>query len=170
MDSSAISRRDKYCHNGGMAFAPGSASACLGVHDGDHGPFRRSPENSPFAGEKPQGLGSVPFGGSDGLVCLFLHGGRKYCHNGGRAFATTTASATEIADQWRARDCRGARGSPLPGYAHILGGGRRWLGDTDELVPEQPARRAALDPGPSRLIAVVCGDLVERGRLDRALP
>jgi hypothetical protein len=93
MDSSAISRRDKYCHNGGMAFAPGSASACLGVHDGDHGPFRRSPENSPFAGEKPQGLGSVPFGGSDGLVCLRRVPSAclaKYCHNG--AWVTSARS------------------------------------------------------------------------------
>jgi hypothetical protein len=36
-------RREKYCHNGGMAFAHDHAPACLGVHDGDHGPFRRSP-------------------------------------------------------------------------------------------------------------------------------
>jgi hypothetical protein len=30
--------------------------------------------------------GSAPFGGSNGLVCLF-HGGHRYCHNGGMAFA-----------------------------------------------------------------------------------
>src|SRR5215216_7689700 len=33
-----------------------TASACLGVHDAGHGPFRRSPKNSRFAGEN----GRVP--------------------------------------------------------------------------------------------------------------
>jgi hypothetical protein len=56
-----------------------------GVHGGDHGPFRRSPENGWFTGKKPQGPGSVPFGGSNGLVCL-LHDQSKYCHNGGMSF------------------------------------------------------------------------------------
>jgi hypothetical protein len=32
----------------------------------------------------------APFGGRDGLVCLFCRG-EKYCHNGGLAFAYGTA-------------------------------------------------------------------------------
>jgi hypothetical protein len=46
-------------------------SACLGVHGGDHGPFRRSPETGCFAGEKPEGPGSTPFGVRNGHVFLF---------------------------------------------------------------------------------------------------
>src|SRR5215208_3498506 len=34
-----------------------TTSACLGVHDGDHGRFRRSSENCRFAGEKAAGSG-----------------------------------------------------------------------------------------------------------------
>jgi hypothetical protein len=52
MDSSAFfSSGEKYCHNGGMAFAHHHGVGLPGVHDGDHGPFRRSPENGCFAGE-----------------------------------------------------------------------------------------------------------------------
>jgi hypothetical protein len=47
MDSSAFfSSGEKYCHNGGMAFAHHHGVGLPGVHDGDHGPFRRSLENA----------------------------------------------------------------------------------------------------------------------------
>jgi hypothetical protein len=36
-------RREKYCHNGGMAFAH-QQRWLPGVQDGDHRPFRRTPE------------------------------------------------------------------------------------------------------------------------------
>jgi hypothetical protein len=64
----SVCRLDKYCRNGGMAFAHHHGVGLPGVHDGDHGPFRRSLENATLQGEKPQGPGSVPFGGSNGLV------------------------------------------------------------------------------------------------------
>jgi hypothetical protein len=54
-----LSRREKYCHNGDGLLATITASACLGVHDGDHGPLRRSPVSHT----------------------------RKYCHGGGAALA-----------------------------------------------------------------------------------
>jgi hypothetical protein len=60
----------KYCHNGAWPFAHEHGSDWLGVHFGDHGPFRRSPKNSWFAGENCAGPGSVPFGDRHGLVCL----------------------------------------------------------------------------------------------------
>jgi hypothetical protein len=64
--------RRKYCHNGSMAFAPGSASACRGVHDGDDGPFCGPLKRPVCRGKAARGPGSAPFGGSDGLVCFFL--------------------------------------------------------------------------------------------------
>ena len=72
MDSTAFAFRSgkKYCHNGGMAFAPGSVLACLGVHDDDHGPVRPSPETAVMQVKMRAGAGSEPFGGSDGLACL----------------------------------------------------------------------------------------------------
>jgi hypothetical protein len=90
MDSSACQPAFadvKYCHNGGIAFAHHHGVGLPGVHDADHGPFRRSPENSRFAGEKLQSPGSVPFGGSNRLVCLFFCRREKYWHNGGMSFA-----------------------------------------------------------------------------------
>jgi hypothetical protein len=63
-------RREVLAQRGHAPSPTTTASACLGVHDGDHGPFRRPPENGLCAGEKPAGFGSVSFGGSDGLVCL----------------------------------------------------------------------------------------------------
>jgi hypothetical protein len=44
--------------------------------------------------------GSVFFGGSDGLVCLF-HTGRKYCHNGGMAFARHHDVGLPRGPRWR---------------------------------------------------------------------
>jgi hypothetical protein len=38
------SKREKYCHNGAWSSLPITASTCLGVHDGDRGQFRRTPE------------------------------------------------------------------------------------------------------------------------------
>jgi hypothetical protein len=45
MDSPAFlpAYREKYCHNGGLAFAHHHGVGLPGVHDGDHGPFRRPP-------------------------------------------------------------------------------------------------------------------------------
>ena len=81
---------------------PITASACLGVHDGDHGSFRRSPENGRFAAGKPQGPGSVLFGGRDGLVCLLpLPDARKYCHNG--AWPSPIFSRRRSAEQTSSR-------------------------------------------------------------------
>jgi len=57
--------RGKYCHNGGMAFAPNqiAASSRPGVRDRDHGPFRWSPENDWFAGKKAaEAGGRCPLG------------------------------------------------------------------------------------------------------------
>ena len=54
-----------------------------GVHDGDHGPFRRSPENERFCrGKSRKPVGSVPFGGSNGLVCLFFTAGTSTATTG----------------------------------------------------------------------------------------
>ena len=71
-----LAKHGKYCHNGGMAFAHQHRSGWLGVQEGDHGPFRRSPERVFCRGNSPQGPGSVPFGGSDGVVCLAALGAR----------------------------------------------------------------------------------------------
>ena len=57
-----LSKRDKYCRNGGMAFAHHQASACLGVHDGDHGPFRWSLEMAGLQGKSRRGRGPCPLG------------------------------------------------------------------------------------------------------------
>jgi hypothetical protein len=65
-----FSRRKKYCHNGGMAFAHHHGVGLPGVHDGDHGPFRRSLETGLLQGKTRRGPGSALFGGSNGLVCL----------------------------------------------------------------------------------------------------
>jgi hypothetical protein len=72
-----------------MAFAHRhGVGLAWGVHYGDHGPFRWSPENGRFAAGKAAGSGgSVLFGGSDGLDGLIFHRRSKYCHNGGMAFA-----------------------------------------------------------------------------------
>jgi Bacterial capsule synthesis protein PGA_cap len=53
----SVCRLDKYCRNGGMAFAHHHGVGLPGVHDGDHGPFRRSLENATFAGGKAAGSG-----------------------------------------------------------------------------------------------------------------
>ena len=61
-----LSRGEKYCHNGGMASPTITASACLGVQDGDHGPFRRSLASGCFAGKQPAGSGFSPDARSTG--------------------------------------------------------------------------------------------------------
>jgi hypothetical protein len=56
MDSSAFADAKKYCHNGGIAFAPHHGRRLArGSMNGDHGPLRRSPENGRFAGRKAGG-------------------------------------------------------------------------------------------------------------------
>jgi hypothetical protein len=54
MDSSAFAGCDKYCHNGGIAFAHHHGAAGSGSKNGDHGPFLRF-----FRGEKYCRNGSV---------------------------------------------------------------------------------------------------------------
>jgi hypothetical protein len=66
---------------------PSRRRLALGVQHSDHGPLRRSPENRLFAGEKQQGPGSMPFGGSNGPVWLFLLVGRSTATTGARPFA-----------------------------------------------------------------------------------
>jgi hypothetical protein len=62
--------REKYCPNGGMAFAHHHGVGLPGGPRGRSWP-RRSHENGLICREKVAGVrGSVPFGGSDGLVCL----------------------------------------------------------------------------------------------------
>jgi hypothetical protein len=51
---------------GGVAYTI-TTSACLGVHDGDHGAFRRSPKTIDLQGKSGRVGGSVPFGGRNGL-------------------------------------------------------------------------------------------------------
>jgi hypothetical protein len=47
-------------------------------------------------GKRPRVRGSAPFGGRNGLVCLFL-AQKKYCHNGGMASAASwRADATAV--------------------------------------------------------------------------
>ena len=58
--------------------------------------------------------GSMPFGGSDGLVCLFAFFRRreKYCHNGGMALAPNMAAATHLQTRPRVRGSRPASWPP----------------------------------------------------------
>jgi hypothetical protein len=77
--------RDKYCHNGGMAFAQhhgvGFTGSTMAIMAPAGGPLK-------MAGlqEKSRRVrGSAPFGGRNGLECLSRR--EKYCHNGGMAFA-----------------------------------------------------------------------------------
>src|SRR5215211_7779159 len=85
MDSSAFFSRESSTATTGAWPSPTiTTSACLGVHDDDHGPVRRSPENARLQGKAAGSRGPCPFGGSDGLVCLasVFHHVNKYCHNG----------------------------------------------------------------------------------------
>jgi hypothetical protein len=45
------------------------------------------PKTAGLQGKSRRVRGSVPFGGSNGLVWLFFSRRNKYCHNGGMAFA-----------------------------------------------------------------------------------
>src|SRR5215217_2754884 len=62
--------------------SPLSRGGWLGVQQRDDGSPRAVPRNGSFAGEKRPGPGSAPFGGRNGLVCLFSRC-EKCCHNGG---------------------------------------------------------------------------------------
>jgi hypothetical protein len=57
-----IRSHDKYCHNGGMAFAHHQDVGLPRVHDGDHCPFRRSPKNAWLQENGRRVQGSVPLG------------------------------------------------------------------------------------------------------------
>src|SRR6266536_650773 len=86
MRSSAFHTREKYCHSGAWPSPTTTASAWPGVHDGDHGPFRRSPENSLFAGKQAAGSGGpCAFGDRNGLV--WLSHAREVLPQRGMAFA-----------------------------------------------------------------------------------
>jgi hypothetical protein len=76
-----------------MAFAPNRGGGYPRRDAGQRGPrwrswpLRRSLKTAVLQGKCCRVWGSMPFGGSNGLVCLFFHGRRKYCHNGGMACA-----------------------------------------------------------------------------------
>jgi hypothetical protein len=101
----------KYCPNGGMGLepitvaAPRIADECRARRGSMNGIMAPFPDTSKLACSQGKGLkgpGSAPFGGSDGLVCLFFlsrHG--KYCHKGAWPSPHNVA-ATEIADGVRA--------------------------------------------------------------------
>jgi hypothetical protein len=84
MGSSAISEHDKYCHNGAWP-SPHKNTAAEGPLNGIMAFISGPQEPLICREERPGGPRSSFFGGSHALV--WLHGGRKYCQNGGTAFA-----------------------------------------------------------------------------------
>ena len=82
----SLGRRQKYCHNGAWASPQSPASACLGSTTAMVAPSGGPLKTAGLQGRCCRVRESVPFGGSNGLVCLF-HGGHRYCHNGGMAFS-----------------------------------------------------------------------------------
>ena len=79
-----LSRGEKYCHNGGMASPTITASACLGVQERDHGPSGGPLKTASLQGKSRTVWGSVPFGGRDGLECLFFTTGASTATTGAR--------------------------------------------------------------------------------------
>jgi len=66
-----LPHHDKYCHNGGMAFAHHHGVGSPGGPRWRSWPLSGGPlKTAGLQGEKPQRPGSVPFGGSNGLVDL----------------------------------------------------------------------------------------------------
>jgi hypothetical protein len=64
---------DKYCHNGGIAFAHHSRRRLAWGPRWRSWPLPAVPQKWLVCRDKARrGPGSVPFGGSDGLVCLFF--------------------------------------------------------------------------------------------------
>ncbi len=86
MRSSGSHGGHKYCHNGGTAFAHehGHRLLALGSNMAIMAPSGAPLETAGLQGKYRRVQGSVPFGGSDGLVCLFFSDAEKYCHDGGR--------------------------------------------------------------------------------------
>jgi hypothetical protein len=77
--------RSKYCHNGGMA-SPLVPRRWLGVQQRDDGPLERSPEMAALQGKSLRVRDPYPLGaGMDSTA--FFHTRKKYCHDGGIAFA-----------------------------------------------------------------------------------
>jgi hypothetical protein len=73
----------KYCHNGGRAFRHHHGVGLHGVHDGDHGPVRLSPENALFAGKKLAGSGVRALWGQQWTrLPLFFTAARSTCPTG----------------------------------------------------------------------------------------
>jgi hypothetical protein len=66
----ASSRADEYCHNGRMALAHQHPAAGSGSKKAIMAPSGGPLKVGGLQGKSPQGPGSVPFGGSNGLVCL----------------------------------------------------------------------------------------------------
>jgi hypothetical protein len=99
-----FSGHEKYCHNGGMALAHhhGGLAAGVparGVRDRHHGP-RRGPQEAAYLQGKMLGCPRfAPFGGSDGLVCLFLQT-REVLPQRGHGLRTPTALAAR-GPRWR---------------------------------------------------------------------
>jgi hypothetical protein len=60
----------KYCHNGGMGFAPSQLAASARPESLEAIMAPPDPRNNCYAVKMRAGGGSLPFGGSDGLVCL----------------------------------------------------------------------------------------------------
>jgi hypothetical protein len=92
-----LSRREKYCHNGGMALAHHHGGTrregvpARGVRDRHRGPSSWLPGNGPFAGEKVWGSAIRSRWGQQWARLPFppdTH--EKYCQNGGMAFAQFT--------------------------------------------------------------------------------
>jgi hypothetical protein len=66
-------------------------------------PKRGSQKAPSLQGKSRRVQGSVPFGGSNGLVCNFFISREKYCHNGG-----TTLPANPGAQTLAAGSCGGS--------------------------------------------------------------
>jgi len=87
---------EKYCHNGGMAFAQqhrGGGSWSTTPVGGKSCPSLSatlSPRSSPFAGKARKGQRFAPLWGQR-WVRLPFHDGSKYWHNGGTTFAVWSA-------------------------------------------------------------------------------
>jgi hypothetical protein len=64
----------KYCRSGGMAFAHehGHRLLALGSNMAIMAPSGATLETAGLQGKSRRGPGAVPFGGSNGLVCLLL--------------------------------------------------------------------------------------------------
>ena len=93
---SAFPRREKYCHNGAWPSPHHHGGGLPGVHDGDHGPSRRTLETAVLQGKSRRVRGSVPFGGRNGLVCLLADARSTATTGAGPSPATTAGRAAGV--------------------------------------------------------------------------